>query len=193
MSDEESFGFGIRVLCRGAWGFAADRRVEKDTIARMAAEYEANFAGTSFLTPDKLGTYRVGSPIVNVHGDRILPQALSTCGYDDGVKTRRWPILKEGIFVGYQTTREQAHWIGQGESMDCCYADSCASVQFQRMPNVWLEAGPAPCSLDDLVSGVEDGVLIDGRGSYSIDQQRYNFQFGGGVAAASARRCSPSR
>jgi TldD protein len=145
-----------------------------------ALGYEANFAGTSFLTPDKLGKFRVGSPIVNVNGDRILPQALSTCGYDDdGVKTRRWPILKEGVFVGYQTTRDQAHWIGQEESMGCCYADSYASVPFQRMPNVWLEAGPAPRSLDDLVSGVEDGVLIDGRGSYSIDHQRYNFQFGG--------------
>jgi TldD protein len=145
-----------------------------------AMGYEANFAGTSFLTPDKLGKFRVGSEIVNVYGDRILPQALSTCGYDDdGVKTKRWHILKDGVFVGYQTIREQAHWIGQEESMGCCYADSYASVPFQRMPNVWLEAGKGPRSLDDLISGVDDGVLIDGRGSYSIDHQRYNFQFGG--------------
>jgi TldD protein len=145
-----------------------------------ALGYEANFAGTSFLTPDRLGRYRVGSDIVNVHGDRILPEALSTCGYDDdGVRTRRFPILKEGIFVGYQTTRDQAHYIGQEESMGCCYADSYASIPFQRMPNVWLEAGRAPMSVKDLVAGIEDGVLIDGRGSYSIDQQRYNFQFGG--------------
>jgi TldD protein len=145
-----------------------------------ALGYEANFAGTSFLTVDKLGKFRVGSDIVNVYGDRVTPQALSTCGYDDdGVKTRRWPILKEGIFVGYQTTRDQAHWIGQEESMGCCYADSYASIPFQRMPNVWLEAGRGPRSVDDLVSGVDDGILIDGRGSYSIDHQRYNFQFGG--------------
>jgi TldD protein len=145
-----------------------------------ALGYEANFAGTSFLTPDKLGRFRVGSEIVNVHGDRILPRALSTCGYDDdGVKTRRFDILKDGMFVGYQTIREQAHFIGQEESMGCCYADSYASIPFQRMPNVWLEAGKKPASLDDLVAGVEDGVLIDGRGSYSIDHQRYNFQFGG--------------
>jgi TldD protein len=145
-----------------------------------ALGYEANFAGTSFLTTDKLGTYRVGSEIVNVHGDRILPQALSTCGYDDdGVKTKRFSILKNGVFVGYQTIREQAHFIGQDESMACCYADSYASIPFQRMPNVWLEAGGKAASIDDLVSGVDDGVLIDGRGSYSIDHQRYNFQFGG--------------
>ena len=145
-----------------------------------AMGYEANFAGTSFLTPDKLGKFRVGSDIVNVFGDRILPQALSTCGYDDdGVKTKRFPILKGGIFVGYQTIREQAHWIGQEESMACCHADSYASVPFQRMPNVWLAAGEKTASLDDLVAGVDDGVLIDGRGSYSIDHQRYNFQFGG--------------
>jgi TldD protein len=145
-----------------------------------AMGYEANYAGTSFLTTDKLGKFRVGSDLVNIFGDRILPQALSTCGYDDdGAKTRRFPILKNGIFVGYQTTREQAHWIGQEESMACCYADSYASVPFQRMPNVWLQASETPRSLDDLVGGVDDGVLIDGRGSYSIDHQRFNFQFGG--------------
>jgi TldD protein len=145
-----------------------------------AMGYEANFAGTSFLTPDKLGKFRVGSEIVTVWGDRTLPEALSTCDYDDdGVKTKRFAILKDGVFTGYQTTRDQAHWIGQDESMGCCYADSWASVPFQRMPNVWLQAGKSPMSVADLVAGVEDGVLIDGRGSYSIDHQRYNFQFGG--------------
>ena len=145
-----------------------------------ALGYEANFAGTSFLTPDKLGKFRVGSDIVNVFGDRVMPHALSTCGYDDdGVKTKRFPILKKGVFVGYQTIREQAHWIGQDESMACCYADSYASVPFQRMPNVWLAAGEKAAALGDLVAGVDDGVLIEGRGSYSIDHQRYNFQFGG--------------
>jgi TldD protein len=145
-----------------------------------ALGYEANYAGTSFLTPDKLGKFRVGSDIVNVNGDRIRPESLSTCGYDDdGVKTRQFPILKNGIFVGYQTIRDQSHLIGQEESMGCCYADSFASVPFQRMPNVWLEPAKAAVTLDDLVGGVDDGILIDGRGSYSIDQQRYNFQFGG--------------
>jgi TldD protein len=145
-----------------------------------ALGYEANFAGTSFLTTDKLGKFRVGSELVNFNGDRTRPESLSTCGYDDdGVKTRQFPIIKAGIFVGYQTIRDQAHLIGQSESMGCCYADSYASVPFQRMPNVWLEPSDKPVTLDDLVSGVDEGVLIDGRGSYSIDQQRYNFQFGG--------------
>ena len=106
-----------------------------------ALGYEANYAGTSFLTPDKLGKFRVGSDIVNFNGDRTRPESLSTCGYDDdGVKTRQFPIIKNGIFVGYQTIRDQAHLIGQTESMGCCYADSYASVPFQRMPNVWLDA-----------------------------------------------------
>jgi TldD protein len=145
-----------------------------------ALGYEANFAGTSFLTVDKLGKFRFGSEIVNVNGDRTRPESLSTCGYDDdGVKTRQFPIIKNGIFVGYQTIRDQAHLIGQTESMGCCYADSYASVPFQRMPNVWLEPSEKPVTLNDLVSGVDNGILIDGRGSWSIDQQRFNFQFGG--------------
>jgi len=161
-------------------GLTIHESIGHSTELDRAMGYEANFAGTSFLTPDRLGKFRVGSDVVNVFGDRVMPQALSTCGYDDdGVRTKRFPILKNGVFVGYQTTREQAHWIGQEESTACCYADSYASVPFQRMPNVWLAAAETPRSLDDLTSGVDDGILIEGRGSYSIDHQRYNFQFGG--------------
>ena len=145
-----------------------------------ALGYEANFAGTSFLTPDKLGKERVGSPRVSFYGDRTTPQALATVAYDDdGVPARRFLIIQKGIFVGYQTTRDQAHLVGEQESRGCCYADSWSSVPFQRMPNVSLEPGPAEVTLEDLIAGIEDGILIDGRGSYSIDQQRYNFQFGG--------------
>ena len=145
-----------------------------------ALGFEANFAGTSFLTTDKLGSFRVGSDLVSFNGDRIRKESLSTCGWDDdGVKTRQFPIIRNGIFVGYQTIRDQAHRVGQKESMGCCYADSYASVPFQRMPNVWLEPGVDGATLQDLVAGVDDGILIDGRGSYSIDHQRYNFQFGG--------------
>jgi TldD protein len=161
-------------------GLTIHESIGHSTELDRALGYEANYAGTSFLTTDKLGKFRVGSGIVNFHGDRVKPESLSTCGYDDdGVKTKQFAIIKEGIFVGYQTIRDQAHLIGQTESMGCCYADSYASVPFQRMPNVWLAPSPKPVSLEDLVAGVEDGVLIDGRGSYSIDQQRYNFQFGG--------------
>ena len=168
------------VLLPNHLGLTIHESLGHSTELDRALGYEANYAGTSFLTPDKLGKFRVGSDIVNVNGDRIRPESLSTCGYDDdGVKTRQFSILKAGIFVGYQTIRDQAHLIGQEESMGCCYADSYASVPFQRMPNVWLEPSRTNVTLDDLVSGVDDGVLIDGHGSYSIDQQRYNFQFGG--------------
>jgi TldD protein len=145
-----------------------------------ALGYEANYAGTSFLTTDKMGKQRVGSDIVTVYGDRTTPQALSTVAYDDdGVKTTRFPIIEKGIFKHYQTTRDQAHLIGEKESRGCCFADSWSSIPFQRMPNVWLEAGPSDTTLADLISGIDDGILIEGLGSYSIDQQRYNFQFGG--------------
>jgi TldD protein len=168
------------VLLPAHLGLTIHESIGHSTELDRALGYEANYAGTSFLTPEKLGNFRVGSDIVNFNGDRIRPESLSTCGYDDdGVKTRQFPIIKAGIFVGYQTIRDQAHLIGQTESMGCCYADSYASVPFQRMPNVWLAPSDKPVTLDELVSGVENGVLIDGRGSYSIDQQRFNFQFGG--------------
>ncbi len=145
-----------------------------------ALGYEANYAGTSFLTTDKLGKQRVGSDIVNVWGDRTNERGLATIGYDDdGVKTTKFPILEKGIFMHYQTIRDQAHLLGEKESRGCCYADSWGSVPFQRMPNVWLEPGSRDTSLESLIAGVEDGILIDGDGSFSIDQQRYNFQFGG--------------
>ena len=141
---------------------------------------EASYAGTSFLTPDKLGKERVGSDIVNVWGDRTSEKGLASAGYDDdGVKTTRFPIIEKGIFKHYQTIRDQAALVGEKESRGCCYADSWSSVPFQRMPNVSLESGKSGVSLDDLIGGVEDGILIDGDGSFSIDQQRYNFQFGG--------------
>jgi TldD protein len=145
-----------------------------------ALGFEANYAGTSFLTVDKMGKHRIGSDIVNIWGDRTNERGLATTGYDDdGVKATKFPIIEKGIFKHYQTIRDQAHLIGEKESRACCYADNWSSVPFQRMPNVWLEAGKRETTLDDLIAGVDDGILIDGDGSFSIDQQRYNFQFGG--------------
>ena len=168
------------VLLPGNLALTIHESIGHSTELDRALGYEANFAGTSFLTTDRLGQYRVGSDIVNLIGDRILPGGLATCGYDDeGVPTTRFDIIREGIFTGYQTTRDQAHLIGDKESHACCYADSYGSVPMQRIPNLWLQPSSKPATLDDLIGGVEDGVLIDGRGSYSIDQQRYNFQFGG--------------
>jgi len=142
--------------------------------------YEANFAGTSFLTLDKLGKYRVGSKIVNFVADRTTPGGLATVGYDDdGVPAQRWHLIREGVLVGYQTTRELAHVVRENFSRGCSYADSWSSMPIPRMPNVWLEPGRERLSPEDLIADTKEGILIEGRGSYSIDQQRLNFQFGG--------------
>lgn len=145
-----------------------------------ALGYEANYAGTSFLTLDKLGKLKFGSDIVNLVADKTQSGALATCGYDDeGEKTKEWYLIKDGLFVDYQTIRDQAHIIGRKESHGCCHADSWASVPFQRMPNVSLEPGKKPLTFDQLVGDTEDAILIRGNGSFSIDHQRYNFQFSG--------------
>ena len=145
-----------------------------------ALGYEANFAGTSFLTTDKLGTFQFGSPLCTIVGDKTQARGMATCGYDDdGVKTTSFPIIKSGLFVDYQTTRDQAHLIGQKSSHGCSYADNWASVPFQRMPNVSLQPGEKNVSADDIIAATDDGVLVKGDGSYSIDHQRYNFQFSG--------------
>ncbi len=141
--------------------------------------YEANYAGTSYITRDTIGK-RIASEHVTILADRTRPRALATVGYDDeGVKAGEFTIIDKGIFRNFQTTREQAHLVGDKESHGCSQADSWATVPFQRMPNVHLAPGGQDETLDSLISGIEDGILIDGRGNYSIDQQRYNFQFGG--------------
>jgi TldD protein len=145
-----------------------------------ALGYEANYAGTSFLTTDKLGKFQFGAPHVNLVGDKTQNDALATCGYDDdGVKTSRWHIIKDGIFVDYQTTRDQAHLIGQKASHGCSYADSWSSIPFQRMPNVSLEPGAKDLTEKDIIGATDEGIYIKGDASYSIDHQRYNFQFSG--------------
>jgi TldD protein len=144
--------------------------------------YEANFAGTSFLTLDKWESkkFKFGSDIVNFVGDKTQVGSLGAVGYDDeGVGCGQWDIIKNGVLVNYQTIRDQAHILGLKASQGCCYADNWSSVQFQRMPNVSLQPGKEKKSVDDLIKGVEKGIYIIGDGSFSIDQQRYNFQFGG--------------
>ncbi|WP_377164256.1 TldD/PmbA family protein [Rufibacter sediminis] len=144
--------------------------------------YEANFAGTSFATLDKWKSknFKYGSDKVTLFADKQQPGSLGAVGYDDeGVKTKRWDLVKDGTLVNYQATRDQAHIIGEKESHGCSYADNWSSVQFQRMPNVSLAAGKQKLSVDDMIKNVEKGIYIIGDGSFSIDQQRYNFQFGG--------------
>jgi TldD protein len=144
--------------------------------------YEANYAGTSFATLEKWKSksFNYGSKLVNIVADKTQPGSLGAVGYDDeGVQTKQWDLIKDGILVNYEAIRDQVHILGETESHGCCYADSWASVQFQRMPNVSLQPGKAALSVDDLIKDVEKGIYIIGDGSYSIDQQRYNFQFGG--------------
>ncbi|RBQ03060.1 TldD/PmbA family protein [Pedobacter miscanthi] len=147
--------------------------------------YEANYAGTSFLTLDKWESkkFNFGSKEVNIIADKLETGSLGAVGYDDeGVKCGKWDIIKDGILVNYQTIRDQAHILGLKESQGCCYADSWDSIQFQRMPNVSLAPGNAALSAADMVKNVEKGIYMFGRNSYSIDQQRYNFQFSAQLA-----------
>jgi len=144
--------------------------------------YEANFAGTSFLTLDKWksGKFNYGSPLVNIVADKIQPGSLGAVGYDDeGVEAKQWDIIKNGILVNYQAIRDQAHILGLESSNGCCYADSWNDIQFQRMPNISLKPGTSPLIPEDMIKNVEKGIYIIGDNSFSIDQQRYNFQFSG--------------
>jgi TldD protein len=144
--------------------------------------YEANFAGTSYLTLDKWksGKFNAGSKIVNFVADKTQVGSLGAVGYDDeGVKCKSWDIIKDGTLVNYQAIRDQVNIIDQKESHGCCYSQSWADVQFQRMANVSLQPGKEQITPQQMISNVDKGIYIVKDGSFSIDQQRYNFQFGG--------------
>lgn len=146
--------------------------------------YEANYAGTSFLTLDKWKSkkFNFGNKLVNIVADKTQVGSLGAVGYDDeGVKCGKWDLIREGTLVNYQAIRDQAHIIGLDASQGCCYAQGWDDVQFQRMPNVSLQPGKEKLSVDNMIRNVEKGIYILGNGSFSIDQQRYNFQFGGQV------------
>jgi TldD protein len=155
-----------------------------------AMGYEANYAGTSFVAPPEkvLGQLKYGPEFMNVQGDRSQEGSLAACGWDDeGVAPETFLIVKNGIFNDYQTTREQAPWLDwwyekqgkEARSYGCSYAQSWADVQFQRMPNVSLLPGEQDLSWEDVIAATDRGIAIVGEGSFSIDQQRYNAQFGG--------------
>jgi len=144
--------------------------------------YEANYAGTSFLTLDKWQSknFNFGSKQVNIVADKLQPGSLGAVGYDDeGVKCKKWDLIKDGVLVNYQAIRDQVSILGQKESHGCCYSQSWSDVQFQRMPNVSLQPGKDQMTPEQMIAGVEKGIYIVKDGSFSIDQQRYNFQFGG--------------
>ncbi len=145
-----------------------------------ALGYEAAYAGTSFATFDQLGTLAYGSPLMNVTGDRTAEHGLATVGFDDeGVAGQSWDLIKDGTLVGYQLDRRIARLTGFERSNGCAYADSPGHVPVQRMANVSLLPAPDGPSTEELIAGVERGIYVVGDRSWSIDMQRYNFQFTG--------------
>jgi len=149
-------------------------------LPSLEAVTEAAYAGTSFVTPDKLGTMRYGSPVMNVTADRTVQYGLASIGYDDeGVAAQSWDLVRDGLFVGYQLDRVFAPRLGLPRSNGCSYADSPHHVPIQRMANVSLQPARDDISTADLIGRVEDGIYIVGDKSWSIDMQRYNFQFTG--------------
>jgi TldD protein len=145
-----------------------------------ALGYEAAYAGTSFATVDKLGSLRYGSPIMHVTGDRTAEHGLATIGYDDeGVATQSWDLISGGVLTGYQLDRRMARMRGFGRSNGCAFADSPAHMPIQRMANVSLQPAAGGPSTHQLIAGVENGIYVLGDKSWSIDMQRYNFQFTG--------------
>ena len=149
-----------------------------------ALGYEAAYAGTSFATLDQLGSQHYGSQLMHVTGDRTVEHGLSTIGYDDeGVQTQSWDLVRDGTLVGYQLDRRMArqNQLGDppGRSNGCAFADSAMHIPVQRMANVSLQPAPDGPDLDGLLGQVERGIYVIGDKSWSIDMQRYNFQFTG--------------
>jgi TldD protein len=142
--------------------------------------WEADYAGISFATPEKLKNYRYGSEIINFVGDNTLPEGLATLGFDDdGVPGQKWHIIKDGILQEYGSTRDTALEIGLGYSRGCNRATYYSDQPINRIPNLYLLPGTKELTPGEMIADTEDGVYIQGRGSFSIDQHRVNFQFGG--------------
>ncbi len=143
-----------------------------------ALGYEANYAGTTFAAPVQRNRLSYGSGLMHVTGDRIARHGLATAAFDDeGVAAQSWDIIAGGTLVDFQLDRAMAAEFGRERSNGCAYADSFAHAPIQRMPNVSLQPGPGGATVDDLIGDVEDGLLLLGDNSWSIDMQRFNFQF----------------
>lgn len=179
-ADEPDEGIMDLVLDPAHLSLTIHESVGHPTELDRVLGYEANYAGRSFATPEKLNNFRYGSPMVNFVADNTLPGGLATTGYDDeGVECQRWYIIKEGILVDYSSTREVAAIMGFPRSRGSARADSFSSFPINRIPNLSLMPGSESMTPEDLIAGVQKGVYIEGRGSFSIDQMRLNFQFGG--------------
>jgi TldD protein len=141
---------------------------------------EESLAGSSFATIDKLGKFRYGSKLMNIVCDNTMPFGLATRGWDDdGVEGQRWNVIRNGILADYMTGREVCHVIGANRSHGSCRADSWGSIPIIRQSNIGLAPGREPLTPDELIADTKDGIYIEGMGSFSIDQKRLNFQFGG--------------
>jgi TldD protein len=139
--------------------------------------FEDAFAGGSFLLPEGLGSLRYGSEHVSLSADSTLPEGLGTFGWDDdGVPAQRFPLVRDGIFCGYLSSRETAPMIGWERSTGCSRADGWGRVPIVRMVNVSLD--PGEMSLDDLIGDVRHGLYLDTPSSWSLDDRRLNFHFG---------------
>ncbi len=143
--------------------------------------WEADYAGTSFATPEKLNRYRYGSPLFSVTADRTQPGGLATCAFDDeGSSAKSWKIIDKGILAGYSTTRDTAPLIGAETSCGCAFADHWQSFPILRMANIGIDPGsPDAPAMDELIADTGNGILVDGMAAFSIDHQRLNFQFSG--------------
>jgi TldD protein len=148
-----------------------------------ALGYEVSYAGTTFVSPEDVGSLRFGSPLMNVTADRTTEHGLATIGIDDeGVLAQSWPIVTDGVLVGLQTDRCTAAVVGAARSKGCAYADSALRSPLSRLPNISLEAAPLGPDTMGLISGVEDGIYVAGSAGWSIDSRREQFQF-------TAQRC----
>lgn len=173
-------GFFDLVLDPGHLALTIHESVGHPTELDRALGMEESLAGRSFATPEKLRTFQYGSPIINFVADNTLAHGLATQGFDDdGVAAQRWHMIENGILANYGTSREVAGAIGLNRSTGASRADHWSHTPIVRIPNLSLMPGSQPSTPDDLIAGVEDGIYIEGRGSFSIDQMRYNFQFGG--------------
>ena len=175
----EAGGYDLVIHPSNLW-LTIHESIGHATELDRALGYEANYAGTSFATYDQLGSLQYGSPAMHVTGDRTVEHGLATIGFDDeGVATQSWDIVKDGVLVGYQLDRSMAALTGLGRSNGCAYADSPGHFPIQRMANVSLQPAENGPSTEDLIGEVERGIYIVGDNSWSIDMQRYNFQFTG--------------
>ncbi len=182
----------------GSWDLVLDpshlwltihESIAHPTELDRALGYEANYAGTTYLSPPEkvLRKFKMGPEFMTVVANRTEPKACATVGWDDeGIPARSWPVILNGLFVNYHSaTREMVHWTSPytniKESPGCAYGEDWSSISFPRMPNVSLMPATTAVTTEEILSATKRGIYIEGDGSYSIDQQRYNFQFGGQI------------